>query len=276
MNATELFKAGKLQDAIAAQVQEVKANPADRGKRLFLFELLAFAGELDRARRQIDALHYDEPGLQDAIAAYRTLLDAEEHRRKVFNEGAAPVFLGTPSGHLQLRLEAAELLRRERPAEAKALIDRANAALPPFAGRLNGRPIASLRDSDDLFAGILEVMAQGRYLWVGLEQVVSVTANPPQFPRDLIFFPARLDLGERMGEVFLPALYPDSHAFADEQVRLGRLTEWLAAEGGPVVAVGARVFLVDDNPVGLLEWRELVRAEAPAEAPPALPEAPAS
>ncbi len=49
MNATELYRAGKLQEAITAQVAEVKANPTDQGKRLFLFELLVFAGDLDRA-----------------------------------------------------------------------------------------------------------------------------------------------------------------------------------------------------------------------------------
>src|ERR1700730_8479286 len=60
MNAGTLFKSGKLQEAIAAQVQEVKSNPADQAKRLFLFEMLAFAGELDRAQRQIDALQFEE------------------------------------------------------------------------------------------------------------------------------------------------------------------------------------------------------------------------
>ena len=38
MSANDFFKAGKLQDAIDAQVQEVKTNPADQAKRLFLFE----------------------------------------------------------------------------------------------------------------------------------------------------------------------------------------------------------------------------------------------
>src|SRR5262245_43141677 len=61
MSASEAFKAGRLQEAIDAQIQEVRAHPADHGKRLFLFELAAFAGDLDRARRQIDAVKYDDP-----------------------------------------------------------------------------------------------------------------------------------------------------------------------------------------------------------------------
>jgi type VI secretion system protein ImpE len=66
MNAGELYKAGRLAEAIEAQIQEVKANPIDNGKRLFLFELLAFAGDLDRARRQIDAVSYDDADLDMA------------------------------------------------------------------------------------------------------------------------------------------------------------------------------------------------------------------
>ena len=77
MNASELFKAGKLQEAIDAQTQEVKSHPADHGKRLFLFEMLAFAGNLDRARRQIDAVTYGEVELDTAVVGYRKILDAE-------------------------------------------------------------------------------------------------------------------------------------------------------------------------------------------------------
>ena len=71
MNATELFRSGKLQEAIDAQVREVKTNPVDQGQRLFLFELLVFAGDLDRAGRQIEAIHYDNPELDSAVLAYR-------------------------------------------------------------------------------------------------------------------------------------------------------------------------------------------------------------
>src|SRR5205823_8013981 len=106
MSAAELYKAGRLQEAVAAQIQEVKANPADHAKRLFLFELLAFAGELDRARRQIEAIKYDDNDLERAVMAYRKLIDAEEARRRLFSDGLVPGFFGEPSEHLRLRLEA--------------------------------------------------------------------------------------------------------------------------------------------------------------------------
>ena len=46
MNASDLFKDGKLQDAINEQTNSVKDNPGNQNKRLFLFELLSFAGDL--------------------------------------------------------------------------------------------------------------------------------------------------------------------------------------------------------------------------------------
>ena len=159
MNASDLFKAGKLHEAIDAQTQEVKSHPTDHGKRLFLFELLAFAGNLDRARRQIEVVNYGEVELDTAVVAYRKILDAEHARRRLFREGLAPQFLTEPPEHVRLRLDAVNRLRENRPAEAAEALARANGAIPPFSGQLNGKPFILLRDVDDLFAGVLEVMA---------------------------------------------------------------------------------------------------------------------
>ena len=259
MDANELFQAGKLQPAIDTQIAQVKSNPADQGKRLFLFELLAFAGELDRARRQIDALKYDELELQAATSGYRQLLDSEEARRKVFHDGAQPKFL-TPDQpeHVRLRLEALAHLRANRRAEAAEALDRAAEATPQITGQLNDRPFDGLRDCDDLFGGVLEVFAQGGYFWVPLEKVDLIATNPPKFPRDLLWMPARLEThGGESGQIFLPALYPDSYSHSDDEVRLGRKTDWLGDDAGPVLGRGLRMFLAGDDASTLLEWRQL-------------------
>jgi type VI secretion system protein ImpE len=263
MKAGELYKAGRLGEAIEAQISEVKASPADQAKRLFLFELLFFAGELDRARRQIDAIKYDENDREMAVTSYRRLIDAEEARRRLFSDGLAPGFFGDPSEHLRLRLEAVNRLREGNTEEAAETLARAEAATPSIRGRLNDVDFETLRDADDLLGGVLEVMAMGRYYWVGLDQVVAVAMNPPQFPRDLLFIPARLELAEQGGEVFLPALYPDSHRHPDDQVKLGRMTDWESREGGPTLGIGLHTYLRDEEPITLLEWREFRAAGEP-------------
>jgi len=256
MNAAELYKSGKLAEAIEAQLLEVKANPLDQARRLFLFELAMFSGDLDRARRQIDALNYTDNDLQRAAMGYRKLIDSEQARRDVFARGVAPGFFGEPAEHLRLRLEAVQRLREGARAEAATLLARAAEATPPFRGQLNGRPFEVLCDADDLFSGVLEVMAQGRYFWAGLEQVRLVTMNPPRFPRDLLYIPAHLELATEAGEVFLPALYPGSHEHPDDQVKLGRMTDWKALDGGSTLGVGLHTYLRDDDAISLLEWRE--------------------
>lgn len=259
MNASELYKAGKLQDAVAAQTQEVKSAPADQAKRLFLFELLVFAGDLERATRQMDAIKYDQIELETAVTSYRRLLDSEAKRRRLFSEGLKPEFFAEVPEHITLRLEAVNCLRDNKPAEAKALLERAAAGMPVFKGQLNDKPFDSLRDADDLFAGVLEVMAHGVYFWVPLEQVegLSMKGPPHRFPRDLIWVPARLETEASAGEIFMPVLYPNSHTHPDDQVKLGRRTEWNEITDGPVLGVGQRTYFVGADESAILEWRSL-------------------
>ncbi len=119
MNASELYKSGRLTDAIAAQVEEVRSAPLDRGMRFFLFELLAFAGDIDRCRSQIEAISYDEVEQAAAHATYCSLLDSEQSRRWLFDEldpamseallakdRIRPQFLIDPPFHIRLRLDA--------------------------------------------------------------------------------------------------------------------------------------------------------------------------
>ncbi len=261
MNSSDLFKEGRLQEAVDAQLKEVKANPADHGKRLFLFEMLAFSGDLERAGRQIEVINYGELERDKAVMDYRKLLDAEQARRRLFSEGLTPQFFaGEMPEHVRVRLEAVNCLRNKQPAAARELLERANST-PPVKGELNGKPFGLLRDADDLFGTVLEVMTQGHYYWVPLEQLESLAIKAPQFPRDLLWLPAHLSLRDgATGPVFLPVLYPGSHAHGDNQVKLGRLTDWKSTDSGPTRGVGLHTFLVDDDGLTLLEWRQLTVA----------------
>ena len=210
-----------------------RRRPATTSKRLFLFELLLFAGDLERARRQIEAIEYKDVDLDAAVGelpqADRLRAGAARPvRPRAWRRGSSASRRSTCSSGSR----RSSRLRDGRPAEAAEALGRANEAIPAFTGRLNGQPFQSLRDADDLFAGVLEVMAHGRYFWVGLEQVRLLTMNPPRFPRDLLFVPAHLELEDEQGDVFLPALYPGSHEHADDQVKLGRMTDWKELEGG--------------------------------------------
>ena len=56
MIAKQLFAAGKVQEAIAALGAHLRDHPTDSVQRTFLFELLCFAGQYDRAEKQLGVL----------------------------------------------------------------------------------------------------------------------------------------------------------------------------------------------------------------------------
>ena len=56
MTARDLFQAGRLNEAVQALGSELRNDPTDAQRRTFLFELLCFAGEYDRAEKQLDIL----------------------------------------------------------------------------------------------------------------------------------------------------------------------------------------------------------------------------
>jgi type VI secretion system protein ImpE len=258
MNATELFKAGRLQQAIDAQIQTVKNKPADQAARVFLYELTCFAGDLDRAQRQIEAVKYDDVERDTGTQTYRRLLDAERLRRRLFQEGLQPKFLADPPESVKLRLEALNCLRGKQTAQAAELLARADELTPPLKGQLNGKPFEGLRDCDDVFGPVLEMLAHGDYYWVPLEQIATATLPAAKFTRDLLYAPARVEIRDGpAGDVFLPAVYPGSHEHSDDQVKLGRVTDWSNPEQGPVRGVGQRMFLCGDDAISLLEWRQL-------------------
>ncbi len=240
MTASELFESGKLREAIDAQIVKVKAQPANNPARFFLFELFLFSGELDRARKQLDVLRYDDPQHIAAIEQYRNAMDAEVKRRAVFAGTDHPKGLTDGPAHVQQRFEALAALARGDAGEAGRLLDDANAAVPALTGMIDGVPFEGIFDADERFGTMLEVFGVGGiYSWVPLESVESITMNPPSAPRDVILRPANLVLKDGIeGDVLLPGLYPGSWQSPDGELQLGQATEW---NGG--IGIGVRQFL---------------------------------
>ena len=256
MDSDQMYKSGNLSGAIDAQTAVVKASPINQGARLFLFELLAFAGELDRAKRQIDAIQSDQPEIVVAVADYRHVVEAEMLRRLVFRKKAQPELLAPPPEHVRQRILGLGKLADGLTSEAADLFQQANSQIPEIKGMLDGVPFDNLRDGDDCLGSVLEVYSKGRYFWVPLEQIESITMNKPRFPRDLLWIPAHLEMKEGdAGSVFLPTIYPGTEQETDPQLKLGRLTDWRgeAMQRG----VGVKAFFVGDKPTSILDWRKL-------------------
>jgi type VI secretion system protein ImpE len=227
MTATELYKAGKLSEAIQAISAEVREYPTDVRRRTFLFELLCFAGDFGRAEKHLIVLAEGGPDAATGVLVYRAALFAEKMRTDLFT-------------------------RKEYPVAADA---------PPVSGTWNGQPFESIEDADPRVGPRLEIYAAGQCMWLPLAHVASVQMQPPKRLRDLLWAPVIVLTGEafkgtELGEVLLPTLFPLSSRHPDDAVKLGRATVWAEEEGEPV-PYGQKTMLVDGEEMPILELREL-------------------
>ncbi len=237
MNAQAQFQAGKLNEAVQALGAELRDNPTDAKRRTFLFELLCFAGDYTRAEKQLDVLASDGRAAEMGALLYRAALHAERIRQTIFDKQDYPL--------------------TEPESDA------------PLSGTLNGKPFEFFSDCDPRLGARLEVFAAGDYLWIPLHHVASIELQAPTRLRDLLWTPAIVRTGpafkgKELGEVLLPTLSPLSWKHSDDQVRLGRATDWQDDGTGNVVPVGQKMFAVDDDEIPILEIRKVEFAAAEA------------
>jgi type VI secretion system protein ImpE len=259
MTASELYQAGQLNEAITAATAEVKKHPTDTDRRGFLFELLCFAGDWERADKQLETMVHQDPATAVGLSLFRQLVRAEVWRQQFYDEGRVPEVLGEPSPVFQLHFQASICLREGNAAEAASLLAQAEDQRPHVRGVCDGQPFDDWRDLDDLTACAFEVLTStGKYFWIPVERVESIEFHPPQRPQDLLWRRAHMIVaGGPDGEVYLPTIYPATRQAGDERLRLGRGTEWLGDEGQPMRGLGQRMFLIGDQDRSIMQLTEV-------------------
>ncbi|MFP5230379.1 MAG: type VI secretion system accessory protein TagJ [Acidobacteriota bacterium] len=228
MDALSLYRAGQLREAIDALGVELKKQPLDTRRRTFLFELLCFAGEYDRAARHLDVLSDASAEAASGALLYRSALHAERIRQEMFAKDELPL----------------------------------SSAHPAAAGKMNETEFSEIEDSDPRIGANLEVFIAGSYNWIPFAYIESVTTQAPRKLRDLIWLPAVVRTTpefrlQDLGEVLLPVLAPLSWRSADDKVRLGQLTVWDEDSKYGAIPSGQKTLLVGEEERPLLEMREL-------------------
>jgi type VI secretion system protein ImpE len=228
MTAKQLLKAGQLNEAVKAVGAEVRDNPTDPQRRTFLFELLCFTGEYDRAEKHLHVLAQGNSHAEMGAVLYFSALHAERTRLAKFETETLPTL----------------------------------APARQYSGTINGQAFESIVDADPRIGARLEVYAAGSYMWIPFEHIESIELQAPSKLRDLLWIPALVRTGPsfkdtELGEVLIPVQYPKSFADESDNVRLGRETHWHDVEGGEPIPVGQKMFLVDGEEFPLLEVRKI-------------------
>ncbi len=238
MTTTELFQAGRLEETIGAVSAEMKSNPTDVRRRTFLFELLCFSGDYDRAEKQLALLSDQTKEAALGGLLYRGAINAEKTRTEMFQEERFPLSSTSPA---------------------------------PVRGTLNGKPFSKLEDADPRLGSRLEVFAAGDYMWISFADIAileidrrsacGTCCGPPRGLKPV--HPFATAIWEKCFCLLLLAL---SCQHPDDTVRLGRTSEWCADENGREAPYGAKMLLVDGEEFPLLEVRRLeIEAAAPAD-----------
>lgn len=238
MSPDELVRSGRLSEAIQALTTELRNHPADGRRRTFLFELLCFAGQFDRAEKHLTILTQASQDAELGGLLYRSALVAERQRQALFE-----------SQQYGARDDASALLR---------------------SGTLNGKPFRSIEDLDPRIGPRLEMFVAGEYVWLPFEHIGSIRMQSPKFLRDTLWATASVQTGptfkgQDFGEVLIPILSPFSWRHESDDIKLGRATDW-KQEGDQLIPFGQKLLIVDDEEtIPMLDLRELVFAEAAAD-----------
>jgi type VI secretion system protein ImpE len=250
----QYLNGGKLTLAIDQLNSEVRSHPADTHLRTSLFELLCVAGDYQRAMRQLDVVGQLDAKATVGVQVYRNALVAEEARTRLVTEGLLPSFLAEPPRSALLRLEAFNHLREGRAAEARGLLEQAAESEDPVAGTIDGKEFADISDGDALLGSMLELIVDDRYVCLPFAQMKRLVVTKPKTMRDLIWIPTNIECADGSAvDAFIPVLYCGSATHSNDQVKLGRATDWQDVGAGLMRGCGQRMFFIDDAERAVLQ-----------------------
>ena len=256
--ADELLRAGDIEGARRLLVEHVRSSPSDLTARMFLFQLLAVAGEWDKAKKQLDLLAQLSPEAQMLAVAYGQAVEAERVRADVF-AGKERLTLLMDSDWATGLVDAIHHYAHGRIAEGDAARDAAFEAAPDTPGTLDGVAFDWIADADSRFGPAFEAIIGGRYGLVPFDTVDRITSTGPQDLRDTVWYPTQIAFkaGQSIAAM-LPVRYPGSEASADVDERLGRATGWRDAAWGQAGSGQHLWALSTDEDRDLMSVRSLV------------------
>ncbi len=258
MDAKELIRAGRLADARAQLIADVKATPGDAAKRTLLFQVLLFLGEFEKAERHLDTLALQDPDRESGVQVYRNLLQAEKDRLLVVAGKERPTFLPETPPCLELYFDGWEKIQAGKIEDAVTVFSEIARDLGPVKGKVNGRPFTGLTDTDALLSYFLEAIVHERYVWIPFSAIREIIHPPPVSLFDLIWAPGTVTTWEGLTlNCFLPVLYANSFSHEDDRVKLGRMTDWLHLGGPFSTARGQHMYDFGDQEISLLEIQDV-------------------
>ena len=258
MNAVELVRAGRLAETLETLHQEIRRNPGDKSRRIFLFQLHCVLGNLEKALQQLQVIASLDAEAMLMAQIFRPVIACELLRRDVFAGTRTALIFGEPAEWVGLLVQAGALVAEGKYAAAAELRERAFEAAPATPGAVNGEPCAWIADADSRLGPLLEVILDGKYYWVPFARIARIEIEKPNDLRDLVWTPARFTWtngGAVTGHI--PSRYIGSESAMEDVLKLARTTRWTELAPDCFTGLGQRVLATDAGEYPLLECRTI-------------------
>lgn len=243
--------------------QEIRKQPTVIEKRLFLFQLMVVMGEWQRALQQLQVCVGLDKEMASVAHIYGDLVRSEFYRNKVFSGEISPRFLQEPptwcAGFLRsLVLQAQNSVEKADQVRSEALNQ-----IPECSGVIYDRDnnqytFAWLIDADSRLGPIIELILNGQYMWLALNQIKKIRIEPPYNLCDVVWVAAEITLknGDEVS-AFVPVRYPHSET-ANDGVKLARITTWCDVGATATIGMGQRMWMTDIADFSLLDTNNIV------------------
>lgn len=258
MQAQDHLKDGDLSGALSAAMQAVRDDPSKAENRTLLFQLLSVAGDWDRSLTQLNVAGELDSAAIPMVQTYREALACEALREKVFAGTRSPLVFGDPEQWIALALESVKLSGQGKYKEASILREQAYELAPTVPGKINGDAFEWIADADSRIGPFVEAIIDGKYYWVPMHRIASMTIEAPEDLRDLVWIPGQFSWANGGQSIaLLPVRYPDTHTSSNDSLRLSRRTEWDEKSADTFFGVGQRMLATDQADYSLLDIREI-------------------
>ncbi len=249
---------GNVPEALANLQDQVRKDPSNPKLRVFMFQLLAVAGQWQRALTQLNVCGELDAATLLMVQTYRTALQCEVLRAEIFAGKRSPLIFGDPQQWLALLIEALRLEADQHVVEAAALRSQALELAPTSTGTVNGTAFTWLADADSRLGPVLEAIVKGNYYWIPIQQIRSIEIEKPSDLRDSVWLPAVFTWsngGQASG--LIPTRYPGSEAAVDSLLCLARKTVWQDKGNDNYHGLGQRLLATDSEDYPLMEIRSI-------------------
>ncbi|SNS92415.1 MULTISPECIES: type VI secretion system accessory protein TagJ [unclassified Azospirillum] len=262
----QLLKDGDVDAAMAVARDAVRSAPGAVAPRILMFQMLALTGEWARAQTQLKVIAELDAGARAMVMAYQMLVHSETVRTDIFAGKSTPTFLGQPEAWEASLVEALRL--EGNGCQADALREKAFEEAPPSAGHVvevsGEHKIAWIADCDHRLGPMLEIVIDGRYMWVAFRAIAVLEAEAPAQLCDLVWFPVKITFingGQVTG--YIPTRYPGTPADGTNDLLLSRGTDWRQRPDGVTVGLGQRMLATDQGSYALFDIRRIMLGSAP-------------